>query len=245
MSSTLQLYSAALGRLPVMSAAEQSRLTRRYARTGDPRVAERLVLGNLRLVVKIARRLGGGCESDFMDLIQEGNAGLIQAVKRFDPARGVRLSSYAVWWIRAFIIRHIMETSRSVKFSSTREGRRRFFARTLPEPDVRLDAASGLAGRLAADERCRPDVAVEEREQVAAVHAAVAAFGATLDPRRRAVFAARLLSERPPTLRTLGRRFGVSSERARQLEHETVARLRAFALTPSLSRFAGEGDWRG
>jgi RNA polymerase sigma-32 factor len=200
----------------------------RYARTRDRRLAERLVLGNLRLVVKVARRLGAGNQDDLMDLIQEGNAGLIHAVERFDPARGVKLSSYAVWWIRAFIIRQIMESSRMVRFSSTREGRRRFFARTLPEPDVRLDAAPGLAQRLAAEERYRPDVIVESREQAAAVRRALASFRATLDPRRRVILGARLLSERPPPLRVLARRFGVTGERARQLERETVARLRAY-----------------
>ena len=73
------------------------------------------MLGNLRLVVKLARELGGGYRSDFMDLVQEGNAGLIHAVERFDPKRDVKLSTYAALWIRAYIIRYLMDTSRIVR----------------------------------------------------------------------------------------------------------------------------------
>ena len=115
-----------------MPAAEQQALAERYARSRDRRDAERLVLGNLRLVVKLARELGGGYRGDFMDLVQEGNAGLTHAVDRFDPKRGMKLSSYAALWIRAYIMRYLMETSRMVRHTSTREGRRRFFDRTLP-----------------------------------------------------------------------------------------------------------------
>jgi len=118
-------YNRILDRTPVMSAEEQNAVAARYARTRDPRDADRLVMGNLRLVVKVARQLGGPHSRDLMDLVQEGNAGLVHAIRRFDPKRGVKLTSYAVWWIRAFIMRHLMETSRMVTFASTREGRRR------------------------------------------------------------------------------------------------------------------------
>ena len=94
-------YSRLLARTPTMPAAEQQALAERYVRSRDRRDAERLVLGNLRLVVKLARELGGGYRGDFMDLVQEGNAGLTQAVERFDPTRGSKLSSYAALWIRA------------------------------------------------------------------------------------------------------------------------------------------------
>jgi hypothetical protein len=139
-------YSLALRGLPVLPADEQQRIARRYARTRDPADARRLVEGNLRLVVTIAQQMGGARRADLMDLVQEGNAGLMQAVERFDPARGVKLATYAGWWIRCFIMRHLMESSRIVRFASTREGRRRFFARALPPPDVPLDAAVGSGG---------------------------------------------------------------------------------------------------
>ena len=133
-------YSRLLARTPTMPAAEQKALAERYARTRDRRDAQRLVLGNLRLVVKLARELGGGYRGDLMDLVQEGNAGLTHAVERFDPKRGVKLSSYAALWIRAYIMRYLMDSSRMVRHTSTREGRRRFFDRTLPGIDVSLDA---------------------------------------------------------------------------------------------------------
>jgi RNA polymerase sigma factor (sigma-70 family) len=146
-------YNRLLAQTPTMPADEQKTLAERYARRHDRRDAQRLVLGNLRLVVKLARELGGGYRGDLMDLIQEGNAGLTVAVERFDPKRGAKLSSYAALWIRAYIMRYLMETSRMVRQTSTREGRRRFFDRTLPGSDVSLDAptrtsrtAPGIAG---------------------------------------------------------------------------------------------------
>jgi len=212
-----------------MSAAEQAALAARYARTRNPRDAERLVLGNLRLVVKIARELGP-YRADLMDLIQEGNAGLTCAVKRFDPGRGVKLTTYAVWWIRAFIMRHLMATSRMVSFASTREGRRRFFLRDLPGPDRSLDArgskddeGGSAPGRalldvLADDEDDRPDVRCEENEYRARLHRAVDGFRPTLDKRGRGILEMRLLRDEPALLKDVGKRFAISGERVRQLE---------------------------
>jgi RNA polymerase sigma-32 factor len=211
----------------------------RYARTRDPRDAEQLVLGNLRLVVKIARDLGPH-RRDLMDLVQEGNAGLTHAVHRFDPRRGVKLTTYAVWWIRAYVMRHLMATSRMVSFASTREGRRRFFARTLPGPDRSLDtparnARTGdrTAGRshldlLKDDDGNRPDVRCEEIEYRARLGEAIDAFRPTLDDRRRGVFETRLLCETPARLKDVGKRFGVSGERVRQLEGRVRRDLRNF-----------------
>jgi RNA polymerase sigma-32 factor len=234
-------YSAALRRIPTLPAEEQQRIARRYARTRDPCDARRLVTGNLRLVVTIAQRMGGAHRGDLMDLVQEGNAGLMQAVERFDPARGVTLATYAAWWIRCFIMRHMMESSRIVRFASTREGRRRFFARTLPGPDVPLDAAAGheqelaagsgrrVGDRFAAPDGWRPDVRVEEHELSARVQTAVSTFGATLvDERARAILRDRLASERPAQLKDLARRFHVSPERARQLEKQLIGQLRGY-----------------
>ena len=91
-------YSRLLARTPPMPAEEQQTLAERYVRGRDRRDAERLITGNLRLVVKIARELGGKDRGDLMDLVQEGNAGLTHAVSRFDPRRGVKLTTYAAWW---------------------------------------------------------------------------------------------------------------------------------------------------
>jgi RNA polymerase sigma-32 factor len=175
-----------------------------------------------------------------MDLIQEGNAGLAHAVKLFDPGRGAKLSTYAAWWIRAFIMRHLMDTSRMVRVSSTREGRRRFFDHTLPDPDLSLDAPARserdggwTAGRarvdfLADDEYDRPDVRCETDEYETRVRAAIAAYRPTLSRRERDIFEMRLLRERPARLADVGRRFGISGERARQLEARVRDGLRTF-----------------
>lgn len=233
-------YTEILSRTPTMPADEQQLVARRYAATKDSRDADRLVLGNLRLVVKMARELGGGTRTELMDLVQEGNAGLVEAVKRFDPGRGVKLTTYAAWWIRAYMIRHLMETSRIVRFASTREGRRRFFARTLPGPDVSLDAPISGADdgsrtngpsaieAMAADDGGRPDVQTEEREVLARFQNVVAEFRPSLDDRGRAIFDKRLLSESPAPLGVLARRFAVSGERVRQLEARVLGDLRDF-----------------
>lgn len=228
-------YHRILDRTPVMPAAEQEAVAARYARTRDPRDAERLVMGNLRLVVKVARQLGGPHSRDLMDLVQEGNAGLIHAVRRFDPKRGVKLTSYAVWWIRAFIMRHLMETSRMVTFASTREGRRRYFDRSLPGPDRSLEAPAphGDGGHrlidvMPDDDDKRPDVRCEEQEYRARLQAALQAFPPTLDERERDILELRLLRDKPVRLADVGKRFAVSGERARQLEKRVRHSLRDF-----------------
>lgn len=232
-------YARTLDRLPTMSAAEQATVAARYARTRDPRDGERLVLGNLRLVVKIARELGP-YRGDLMDLVQEGNAGLTCAVKRFDPSRGVKLTTYAVWWIRAFIMKHLMATSRIVNVGSTREGRRRFFDRDLPGPDSSLDArgankdddsGSGpgraLLDVLADEADSRPDVRCEESEYRARLRGAVDGFRPTLDRRARGILEMRLLRDEPALLKDVGKRFAISGERVRQLETRVRRDLRA------------------
>jgi RNA polymerase sigma-32 factor len=230
-------YARVLAQTRVLGAEEQQAIGERYARTRDPKDAERLVLGNLRLVVKIARELAGGRRADLMDLVQEGNAGLLHAVRRFDPGRGVKLTSYARWWIRAYVMRHIMETSRIVDASSSREGRRRFFDGTMPGLDVSLDAPVEAGGddggrpgasrgeALPADDDWRPDVRVAARDQQEAVASAVASFRRTLDERGRVLFEMRLLAEEPRHLDEVGKRLSVSGERARQLEKRLLADL--------------------
>jgi RNA polymerase sigma-32 factor len=228
-------YTRILDRTPVMPADEQAVVAARYARTRDPRDAQRLVLGNLRLVVKMAREIGP-YRGDLMDLVQEGNAGLTYAVSRFDPKRGVKLTTYAAWWIRAYIMRHLMSTSRMVNIASTREGRRRFFDRTLPGLDRSFEAPGrtnneGAAGEalcdlLADEEDRRPDVSCEETEYRARLHRAVEDFRPTLDPRDQAIFDMRLLCEKPAHLKAVGKRFAVSGERVRQLETRVRGDLR-------------------
>ncbi len=122
----LDAYIAAVHRLPMLSAERESALSRRYRETGDLDAAREMVLSHLRLVVSIARQyLGYGLPH--ADLIQEGNIGLMKAVKRFDPDRGVRLVSFALHWIRAEIHEYILKNWRTVKVATTKAQRKLFF----------------------------------------------------------------------------------------------------------------------
>ena len=109
-----------------MDRAEELRCADEYARTKDPLLAQRLVTANLRLVVAIAKGYRRG-HADMRDLIQEGNLGLMHAVTRFDPSRGVKLCSYAAWWIRAYILKYTISNWRLVKTGTTQAQRRLFF----------------------------------------------------------------------------------------------------------------------
>src|SRR5204862_7926224 len=116
---------------------EEHALAVKYVGTGDVAAAARLVTANLRLGVKIAYEYRRAYKN-IMDLIQEGNIGLMQAVKRYDPYRGVKLSSYAAWWIRAYMLRFILNNWRLVKIGTTQAQRRLFF--NLNKEKARLSA---------------------------------------------------------------------------------------------------------
>ncbi len=122
----LRAYMAEVARHPVLSREEEHALAVRYHETGDVDAAYQLVASNLRLVVKIAHEYRRTA-FQLLDLVQEGNLGLMQAVKKYDPLKGVKLSSYAAWWIRAYIIRFLMENWRMVKLGTTQAQRKLFF----------------------------------------------------------------------------------------------------------------------
>ena len=119
-------YLREIQRHPLLSPEETHALAAKFLTTQDPAVAARLVTANLRLVVKIAYEYRRAYKN-IMDLVQEGNIGLMQAVKRYDPYRGVKLSSYAAWWIRAYILRFILNNWRLVKLGTTQAQRKLFF----------------------------------------------------------------------------------------------------------------------
>src|SRR5467141_2887840 len=125
-TGSLEAYVQTVNRFPILSAEEERALAQRFRAEGDLEAARSLVLSHLRLVVAVARGyLGYGLPH--ADLIQEGNIGLMKAVKRFDPERGVRLVSFAIHWIRAEIHEYILRNWRLVKLATTKAQRKLFF----------------------------------------------------------------------------------------------------------------------
>ena len=125
-SGSIEAYISAANRVPMLSEAEEQRLARRFRDDADLDAARQLVTSHLRLVIAIARGyLGYGLPH--ADLIQEGNIGLMKAVKRFDPDRGVRLVSFAMHWIKAEIHEYILKNWRLVKIATTKAQRKLFF----------------------------------------------------------------------------------------------------------------------
>ena len=125
-AGSLDAYMQAVGRFPMLTQEEETSLARRLRNDGDVDAARQLVVSHLRVVVSIARGyLGYGLSH--ADLIQEGNVGLMKAVKRFDPERGVRLVSFAMHWIRAEMHEFILKNWRIVKVATTKAQRKLFF----------------------------------------------------------------------------------------------------------------------
>jgi RNA polymerase sigma-32 factor len=122
----LQMYLREVQRHPLLTPEQTHELAVKFLETQDAAIARVLVTANLRLVVKIAYEYRRAYKN-IMDLVQEGNIGLMQAVKRYDPYRGVKLSSYAAWWIRAYILRFILNNWRLVKLGTTQAQRKLFF----------------------------------------------------------------------------------------------------------------------
>jgi RNA polymerase sigma-32 factor len=119
-------YLTEIRRFPLLSREEEAVIARRYVREKDPADAYRLVTANLRLVVKLAFEFARATKN-VLDLIQEGNVGLMEAVKNFDPEHGIRFPSYAVWWVRAYIYRYLINNWRLVKIGTTQAQRKLFF----------------------------------------------------------------------------------------------------------------------
>jgi RNA polymerase sigma-32 factor len=125
---TFEQYMSEVKRIPLLSREQEDQLTSQFAQHGDPALAHRLVVSNLRFVVRIANEYRGyGLK--LIDLVQEGNLGLMIAVQKFDHSRGYRLISYAVWWIRAYIQAYVMRSVSMVKLGTTQAQRKLFFGR--------------------------------------------------------------------------------------------------------------------
>ena len=124
---SLHLYLREVGRFPMLKPDEEFELARRVQSTGDSDAAFRLVSSHLRLVVKIAMDFQRRWMQNVLDLIQEGNVGLMRAVNKFDPDKGIKFSYYAAFWIRAYILKFIMDNWRMVKIGTTQAQRKLFY----------------------------------------------------------------------------------------------------------------------
>jgi RNA polymerase sigma-32 factor len=155
----IDAYIQAANRYPMLSGAEETSLAERFHKDGDVEAARQLVLSHLRLVISIARGyLGYGLPHS--DLIQEGNIGLMKAVKRFDPARGVRLVSFAMHWIKAEIHEYILKNWRQVKLATTKAQRKLFFNLRSMKSDY--EGVNTLSGTQATEIAQRLGVKQEE-----------------------------------------------------------------------------------
>ena len=263
-------YMAEAKRYPLLTREQEHELAVRWVEDGDREAAKQLITSNLRLVVKIAHEYRRAYQN-LLDLVQEGNVGLVKAVDKFDPYRGVKLSTYSGWWIRAYILKYILNNWRLVKIGTTQNQRKLFFnlrkqrdalmaagieptperiakeldvstkevvemERRMAAPDMSLDAPLGTDDGdgtrtrldLIEDDYADPEDNVDSAHFKDLLADKLQNFGADLDGREREIFEDRLMSDEPVTLQELGDRWGVSRERARQIEKRMVMRLRAY-----------------
>jgi RNA polymerase sigma-32 factor len=160
--AALDAYLAEIRRIPLLTVEEEQSLARRF-RGGDHRAGHQLVAANLRFVVKVAfeyRSYG----LKMPDVIQEGNIGLMRAVQKFDPDKQIRLISYAVWWIRAYIQNHILRSWSLVKLGTTQAQRKLFFSLSRTRRQLERDSSEpGEVGAIARSLSVKPS----EVEQMA------------------------------------------------------------------------------
>jgi RNA polymerase sigma-32 factor len=266
-SNALDLYMAQINQLPILSPEEEFELALKYREKGDIEAAHQLITSNLRFVVKIALEYKNyGLK--LLDLIQEGNIGLMMAVKKFDPLRGYRFISYAVWWIRAYIQNFIIKSWSLVKIGTTQAQKKLFYklgkVRRLLEapqgdhPQSYEDIAKDLGvkeeeihemeqrmGRrdlsldlpfdedqeltplalLSDDSPDQEDMLIRTQDSQIQKNEISKAL-ASLSERERYIITHRIMSDNPLTLREIGDTLHLSRERIRQIEKETLTKLR-------------------
>ncbi|VBB69237.1 RNA polymerase sigma factor RpoH [invertebrate metagenome] len=265
----LATYISAIKKFPILDPQEEYILSRRWREYNDLEAAHRLVTSHLRLVTKVAvgyRHYG----LPFADLISEGTVGLMRAVKKFEPERGVRLATYALWWIRASITEFILASWSLVKTGTVAAQKKLFFRlrwlkarmeiygdgdmtpeqaraiaaqlRVTPEevvemnhrlsaPDASLNAVVTEDGStecqdLLIDDSANQETRLAEREERSLRHRLLRQALACLSPRERYIIKARQLATPPRTLEALGRHYGISRERVRQVETVALAKIK-------------------
>lgn len=265
----LRIYLSQVEHYPVLSREDENELAIRYKEKADQHAEQVLITSNLRFVIKVAlgyRNYG----VKLMDLIQEGNIGLMKAVQRFDPDRGYRLISYAIWWIKAYIQNYIIRSWSLVKMGTTQAQRKLFYRiADLPEAtdleahlenvsslatriNVTEDEVIDMAARLRAHDLSLDDMIGEssrdsfadilrddtpdqeemlaDRQEQSHLKEWVVNALESLNPREKYIVEKRVLSEEPATLKELGKHFGVTRERARQIERAALEKLKGNYL---------------
>ena len=246
---SLDAYLERVSRIPVLSREDERALAERFRSEGDLEAARQLVLSHLRFVVHVARGYNG-YGLPMGDLIQEGNVGLMKAVKRFDPSLNVRLVSFAVHWIRAEIHEYVLRNWRLVKIATTKAQRKLFFnlrrlkknlswlsaeetlavARDLsfdPAPEADDEELYSPAAYLPAPD-ADPAEEVEEAESADDSSERLRGALSRLDARSRDIVQRRWMSEDKATLHELAGKYGVSAERIRQIESSALGKLRGM-----------------
>lgn len=266
-------YVADISRYKLLSRDEEMHLAYAYRDDGDLEAAHKLVVANLRFVVKISHEYKG-YGFKLLDLVQEGNIGLMMAVKKFDPDKGYRLISYAVWWIRAYIQNYVIRSWSLVKLGTTQAQRKLFFKLRSEREKADRDAGPGekadiseLAERLGVAPKDVLDMEMRLGARDFSLHAEVDEgarqshvdllkfhgedqedlLGAMeekrfvrenvkaamndLNEKERFIIQNRLLTDEPKTLQEIGRNFGISRERARQIEGNVLRKLKSVFVT--------------
>lgn len=263
----LSQYLNELRKYELLSPEEQQEMAVKFKESGDLNLAKKLVTTNLRLVVKIALEYKSAY-SNVLDLIQEGNVGLMKAVANYDPYKGTRLSYYASWWIRSYILKFLLDNFRLVKVGTT-QAQKKLFYNLMREKD-RLEAQGiAAAPKLLADtlnvkekdvqemslrlssrggeysldqplgdenkstamdslqdpgEAIDASLAQEQLKTILSDH--ISEFVQTLNEKERIVFQERMMNDDPKTLQEVADKFGITRERARQIESKVVEKLR-------------------
>ena len=270
----LQIYMSQIERYAVLNREEENELAKQYRDEKSEKACQVLITANLRFVIKIAlgyRNYG----VKLMDLVQEGNIGLMKAVERFDPDKGYRLISYAIWWIRAYIQNYIIRSWSMVKMGTTQAQRKLFYrisdlpefrdyddhsdnvTRLAQKINVTEDEVIDMAARLKAHdlslddsigESSRESFADNLRDESPDQEEILSDLEARLDlklwthralqslnEREKYIVENRLLSDAPLTLKELGKHFGITRERARQIERAALKKLKSNYLRSELA----------
>jgi len=262
-------YLREVHRYPLLTREEERALALEYFENKDRESLQKLVTANLRFVVKIAYEYVH-YRLKLLDLIQEGNMGLVKAVQDFNPYKDVRLTTYAVWWIRSYIQDYILKNYSLVKIGTTQAQKRLFYRlkqeqRKLEQQGIAPDQRTKLIakslnvkekevtemqqrlhqselslntpvfdgeGKEHLDNVADPSEAFDDEladvEQKNIFHEILMTFAKKLEGREQYIFENRLVSEDPVTLQEIGDKFGVTKERARQLEEQIKAKLKDY-----------------